>query len=964
MRLAPSLRARLAGLILLSGLTLLAATTLAAPAAAQGTATLVGVVVDGDLGETLIGANVQIEATTLGAVTDLDGRFTVRGIPAGTYTVVVSYIGYTTQRLTGVALVAGQTRTLDVTLGTDEVGLGEFVVEVRAVENTEASLLANRQRSLAVSDAISSEAIGRAGSNNVADAMQRVTGASIVGGRYVVVRGLGDRYVSTQLNGTELPSADPDRRSFQLDLIPSSLLDNVVTSKTFTPDKPGNFSGGAVDVTTKDYPERRFVTVSTSGAYDSRATGATILAQRGSATDWLGFDDGQRALPSALSGSPAIPSFQDARADPAKAAELDRLSRAFRADMTPTRRTARPNGSLSVAAGDAIALGGGRTLGLLGSLSYRVDASAYDDGQENRWYLVGSSQTDTRLQAGQQLSDTRGTEEATWGLYGTAALRLSRNHDVSLRLVSTQAAESRARTLVGRWPQELPSDDEFFESRALQFAERGLRSGQLRGRHAFGRRGDVTLDWRASLASTEQDEPDVRFFSNDFTVSSGDTTYNINRALYDEPTRFFRNGRETARTADVSVSVPLYRTLGVRGTFKAGLFGQMTDRRFREQRYSYSFASTQIGCPGFTYEGDAAAFFSEESIGITGQTATGRACFGNYIEDRTDRRNSYDGDGAVGAAFAMADAIVAPRLRLVGGVRMETTALDVASLDTSVASGRLRNRDLLPALGVIYEVRKNANLRVGYGRTLARPTFREFGPFASFDFIGDFLYEGNTSLKRTLIDNVDVRAEWFARPGDLYAVSLFGKRLENPIERVFDVGARRFTNRNVPEGRVYGAELEARRSVDLGRGRRLQPGLNLSLIRSFVDIDSTEAALIRADNPSADIQRPLFGQSPFLVNGELTYSDRARAVSVFYNVFGERLSEVVYGPTPDAYEQPRHSLDVTASQRLPGGVALRASAKNLLGARDREILRFNGQEYVYTSRGSGTTVSLGLSVTL
>jgi outer membrane receptor protein involved in Fe transport len=287
----------------------------------------------------------------------------------------------------------------------------------------------------------------------------------------------------------------------------------------------------------------------------------------------------------------------------------------------------------------------------------------------------------------------------------------------------------------------------------------------------------------------------------------------------------------------------------------------------------------------------------------------------------------------------------------------------VVSLDTSVAEGHLSNRDWLPAFGLIYEVFRGANVRLSYGRTLARPTFREFGPFASFDFIGDVLYEGNPALKRTRIDNLDARAEWFARPGDLYAVSAFFKRLETPIERVFDVGARRFTNRNVPEGRVYGLELEARRSFDLGGSRRLQPGLNVSLIQSHVDIDTTEARLIRQDDPNGNTERPLFGQSPYLVNGELTYTDAVRSASVFYNVFGPRLSEVVYGPTPDAYEQPRHSLDVSFSQRM-GRATVRASARNLLGARERDVIAFRGQDYIYKDRALGTTFSLGVSLRL
>ena len=195
-------------------------------------------------------------------------------------------------------------------------------------------------------------------------------------------------------------------------------------------------------------------------------------------------------------------------------------------------------------------------------------------------------------------------------------------------------------------------------------------------------------------------------------------------------------------------------------------------------------------------------------------------------------------------------------------------------------------------------------------------------------------------------------------------MSLFGKRLQNPIEFVFDVETRRFTNRNVPEGRVYGAEFEVRRAVALGRGRALQPGLNVSLIRSNVDLDENEAKDIRALDPGARLTRPLFGQSPFLVNAELTYTDARRSASVFYNVFGPRLTNVVYGATPDVYEQPRHSLDVSFSQRLPRGLALKITGKNLLGARERSTIAYQGETYTYRDRGVGRTVSVGVSANL
>lgn len=923
-----------------------------AAALAQSTGTIYGTVVDQETGETLIGVNIRVEGTTRGNVTDLDGRYEIAGLAPGTYRLAFSYLGYQTQTVAGVAVTPGGRTKVDLELGTSDVAAEELVVEVRALRNTDASLLADRQRALAVSDALSAETISRSGSSNVADAMRRVTGASVDEGKYLVIRGLGDRYTTTQLNGVELPSADPSRRSFPMDLIPSSLLDNVVTTKTFTPDKPGNFTGGAVDVTTKDYPDGPLASLAVSGAFNSLATGADgFLTYRGRSS----------GVPSVLQNG-AIPSITQARTHADAAQALDAASHAFVPVMTPSTATARPNGSANLALGNQFSLGGERRLGVLGSLSYGYANRYYDQGREQRWVLGGPVATEERLLNRQDLTDRRGTSEETFGAYGTATLRASRNHEVGLRLVGTQSTESSARYLQGSLLEGL-AEDQVFQARSLGYSERRLRSAQLRGEHAFGNTGAIRLDWKASLARTEQDEPDLRFFSNDFRVNGADTSFAIDRALYDEPTRFFRNATEDARTAEANLSVPV-RLGRVRGTVKTGVFYQATDRRFREQRYSYAFAAAQVGCPLFQYEGDAAAFYSASNVGIVGQTSTGRPCFGNYLEDRTERRNSYDGAGSIGAAFLMADAVVMPRLRAVGGVRYETTDLRVASLDTTLAPGEIRKGDLLPALGLVYEAFRGANVRLSYGRTLARPTFREFGPFASFDFIGDFIYEGNPTLQRTLVDNLDGRFEWFPRPGDLYAVSVFAKRLDQPIEFVFDVATRRFTNRNVRSGRVYGAEVEFRRGFDLGSGRTLQPGLNLSLIHSDVDVGAQEAEDIRALDPGGKITRPLFGQSPFLVNAELTYTDAHRSASVFYNAFGKRLTSVVYGATPDVYEQPRHSLDATFSQRLPRGLTLKLSAKNLLDARERATLAYRGETYVYRERRLGRTFSLGVSATL
>ncbi|MDX1740195.1 MAG: carboxypeptidase-like regulatory domain-containing protein, partial [Rhodothermales bacterium] len=264
------------------------------------TGTIVGVLVDAENGETLIGANVLIEGTTIGSTTDLDGRYTVASVPTGLHDLVFSYIGYTSQIIRNVEVLAGETTRIDLALSPEAIGMGEVVVEARALRNNESVLLRDRQKALAVSDAISAETISRSGSGDAASAMTKVTGASVVGGRYVYIRGLGDRYSSTHLNGSELPSADPDKKAFQLDMFPASLLDNIVTTKTFTPDKPGNFSGGLVNVGTKTFPEDLNVQLSVSTTYNTQTSGDDYLTYSGSDTDWLGFDSGLREIPDVL----------------------------------------------------------------------------------------------------------------------------------------------------------------------------------------------------------------------------------------------------------------------------------------------------------------------------------------------------------------------------------------------------------------------------------------------------------------------------------------------------------------------------------------------------------------------------------------------------------------------------------------------------------------------------------------
>ncbi|MBD3234069.1 MAG: TonB-dependent receptor [candidate division Zixibacteria bacterium] len=342
--------------------------------------------------------------------------------------------------------------------------------------------------------------------------------------------------------------------------------------------------------------------------------------------------------------------------------------------------------------------------------------------------------------------------------------------------------------------------------------------------------------------------------------------------------------------------------------------------------------------------------------------------FGNYVVDASELRANYDGDEQIAAIFSMVELPLSKKLKFVGGLRFETTQIDVVTQDPDYEEGNLDDNDVLPSASLIYRLSDNMNLRGAFGRTLARPTFRELAPFPSWDFANGFFFIGNTALKRSLIDNFDIRWEWFSNPGEILATSLFYKKFENPIERAIKNDNGEIQYQNVDEAIVYGAEFEIRKKLNILHSTLsdFSWGANLSLIHSEVDIPQDELLIIRAYDPDADDTRPLQGQSPYILNIDLTYNntDTKTLASVTYNVFGERLSEVSLGGTPDIYEQPRPILNFIFNQSIMGNISLKASAKNILDSPMKKIHEFKGGEYIYHEYQTGRSITLGLSYEL
>ncbi|MDX2306022.1 MAG: TonB-dependent receptor [Microscillaceae bacterium] len=923
--------------------------------------TIRGTVTDAETGETLIGVTVVIEGTTNGAPTDLDGKYTIEVDP-GTYNLQVSYVSYETKTITGVEVTTGQVTVMDVKLGESSEVLQEIVVEAKAERNNEAAILTLQKKSSIVLDGISSQVFSKTGDNDAASAIRRVTGVSVEGGKYVYVRGLGDRYTKTTLNGAQIPSLDPTRNAVQLDIFPTNLIDNLVVYKTFSADLPGDFTGGLVNVITKDFPDRFTFQASASYSYNTNATfnDDFILYER-SSTDWLGFDNGDRDIPSLAQGT--IPDLGSAFGDPTIATQLDQITKSFNKIMEPSRDMNPFLGQrYSLSVGNQINLFG-RPFGFIVGINYQNDYEFYDEGEVGQYVFSGSG--GSALNNELLTEDTQGTQNVLLSGLVNISYKLSDKNKISLNVLRNQSGTSIARYQLGTFLRNF-GEGTFFETRALGYLERNFNTFQLKGEHVIPSLAGLKIEWQSAYTISKQDEPDLRFFANDFQViSSDDTSFSISGSNYQIPTRFYRELNEDNWDNTLSFTFNFKAFGGRESKLKFGAAYLIKDRSFTERRLNYGLPSDGVT----QFLGNIPLYLSDANLGITSQNPTR---FGSVIQDATEARNTYNADQGVLGVFAMADLQLTSKLKLNIGARLETTDIEVVSKDENVPVGKLENTDILPAANFVWELKKDMNLRISYSRTIARPTFREIAPYASFTFVGDFVEVGNQNLERTLIDNADVRWEFYPRPGELFSASVFYKNFSNPIERVFDLRSanRELTYRNVDKGQVYGLELEFRKRLDFISPvlEDLQIGFNASFIESQIDIDSTELAQLRSANPDQESTRPLFAQSPYLINLIVDYnnSETGTEVSVSYNVFGERLSVVSLGTTPYVFERPRNTLNLSVSQKFGPSDRLKVTfrASNILNPFYNFAYEFRGQDYAFRKYKLGSDFSLGVSYSI
>jgi len=835
-----------------------------------------------------------------------------------------------------------------------------------ATSSTVKALLEERQKAVASIEAVGAEQISKAGASDAGAAVTKIAGATIVEGKFAVIRGLSDRYVSTTLNGADVPSANPYRQSASLDLFPAQVIDKVVVAKTFTPDQPGTYTGGGINIVTKSFPERPFLNFSLGASYNTQATGnKNFLTYGGGGLDWAGMDDGSRALPDEFDAKapinptsqalpPAIPGNVSTNSPrlPGNYLLNELTHELGLTEFAPKREAAPLNQNFSGAGGGSSYLFG-RPLGYFASGNYKQDYSFYEDGISSRY------QNGTQLKSSYR--DTRSLSTINWSAMANLAYQPFDDHELGFIFFYNQNAVDDARV-----------QDQGFEANGsgtfrkfnLYWTERNLNTYQIKGEHRFPDVGGLKFNWLVGLTQTTQDEPDARFF-NDNNVGGGFEAGGNGLPSPSKPTRYFRNLEENNLNAKLDWSLPFHNWTTEEGQFKFGLFDSSSERTFTERQFYYP--------GGGGYHDDPNQFLTYDNLGATIRTnANGRTINFNWHQYIQVFDSLYNGERDVQAAYLMLDLPLAEKLRLIGGARYETTDLSVHSesyLASSVTSQKINDAliaqsDLLPGAGLIYAVKSNMNVRLNYSQTIARPSFRELAAYYSYDPVINDYIEGNPLLKMTSIDNYDVRWEWFPQPGELISVSLFYKDLKNAIERgdlKIEGDVITFFNRD--KAKLYGLELEARKNLDF-LGAQLKPfslGGNLSLVQSEVKLTENELFNKGQFFPDLKPTRPLYDQSPYVVNLDLNY-DNSRSgttASLIFNVAGPRIT-ITKLNADDVYEQPAPGLDFVISQKLSRHTTVRFFARNLL---DPEFERTYGKnsKLLYDSYKKGRTFGLAFN---
>ncbi len=868
-----------------------------------------GKVTDGDNGEEIIAATVLVKGGE-GMYTLYDGTFLLQNIKVGQQTLIVSYIGYTSQEIT-VMVKANETVNLNIKLKAETTMLSTLEIKSEKIKNTEQAVVFEIRNAQQVVSGLSKEQIAKSQDNNAAQVIQRIPGVTVVDNRFVMIRGLSERYNNVMINNVIAPNTEVDKRTFSFDLIGSGALDRMLIFKTGAADMPGDFAGGVIKLFTIEELPKSYVKLNFGYGHRVGTTFNPYMQSEGSKTDMLGFDNGYRTLPSTF---PSTFDIQDSRRD----AQI-RQDAAHRLpnNFVAFESMATPDFSLGMDFGQKFNI---KKVEVTAINHFNYSQSYQFYQREFNRYFEWVDRSEPILQRF-AFTDNTYQQDVKFNVLSNWVFKFNDKHKIKFKNLFNQIGENE--TVIRNGKDFIQRPNDALRNYLLGYKSRTIYTGQLEGTHVV--KDNQVLNWVAGLSFLNESEPDLRRFR----------TFRPNNSTEDEgfqmqlppSSNLFETGRYFGNLQELSVSHGLDYAIKLDDKkegkkINMGYYTDYRNRSFSSRYFSYLY-------PGFNDPAEGERLrrlpldevFSNNSI---------RTRDGFIIEEGTRPIDSYTASNFLNAGYVNFSYPVG-RTKVAGGVRAEHNIQKMNSRD-DFSEIEVNNPilSMLPFANFNYINSPKSLFRLGYSRTINRPEFREIAPFLFYDYKYEAGRVGNPNLKTATIDNFDFRYEYYPRGGETVSVGAFYKNFTNPIENRTIVTTEQptFSYINADKAFNYGVELELRKSLlgvtNYAFLNKLSVNVNFSYIISQVDLGETAVAQARV--------RALQGQSPYIFNSAISYNDEKNklAVTAVYNIFGDRIFSVGDVIFPTIYELSRHSFDLTINKKVGERLTFKIGAQDLL----------------------------------
>ena len=919
---------------------LLLTLTLTAPLVASAEQSIRGKVLDKKTNEALIGATILVEGTTKATSADIDGNFQLNGLGAGKYNLLVSYVSYQSLKLENVLVKSNEITNLDALMEEAALMLKSVEIVAQRRTDTELSMLKNVRSAVQVVSGISSQQIGKTLDKDASEVVKRVSGVTIQDNRFIVVRGLNQRYNNVWLNNAATPSSETDVKAFSFDAIPSSMIDNLLVFKSGSPEIAAEATGGFIKISTKNIPDENFLNVEYGVGYNDQTTLKDTYQLPSKPLDFLGLGSNARGLPSDIPANLSLPT--------GSLIERDQSALKLSNQWVSQPHTALPNQKASIAFGKKWVLEGGQKVGTITSFNYGNNYSTRSNMANNTYERFDPTNESPTYSF--KYNANLYSNEYKVGLMHNWAFQNTKGSKIEFKNIFNQTGVDKS-TVTEGWNSNRQGNFRYYSN---QYSSRTY-SGQLSGDHFLNEEIGSKIDWNLGFAYANRIEPDRQNWS---MKQNADGKYEYMLPTVpsiNELGRLYMSNHEFVNTAATNYEQKL--KLGtIESTLKAGEYTEYKTRNLSERSICYRNTNS-----GFLSDNDINALpfndlFTAENLGNNKVMV---------VSEETNKANSYNASNLLTAGY-LALNLPIQRFNVYGGVRTEYNSRSINGYRNAVTPIDTVTTSLhfFPSFNASYKLSQNGLVRIAYARTINRPEFREVSSTSYYDFNEKFAVTGNPKLKDALIQNFDVRFETYPTPNETFSAALFYKRFANPIEMVSVGSGANFSFQNAVGATNLGVELEMKKSLETLLGlRNFSLSVNASYIYSNVEFADRES----------ERSRPLQGQSPMVVNAALFYqNDKAGwSSSLMYNVMGKRIlvaaqlnqGEVV---TPDIYEMPRHVIDFSLNKKIGKQLELKLGIKDILA------MNFVTQQtFEYVKEGVSKSVdlnnksyNLGRSITL